>query len=103
MESFSSIKKLGISFLQNQGAWIFFPKNVRFEVSVDGTDYKLVQNKEYEVTKSPEILFRNVNANYDGNPIRYIKVTARNQPILPSWHPAQGNAAWLFADEVVIQ
>jgi len=70
---------------------------------VDGEDYELVQNKEYEVAKSPEILFRNVNANYDGNPIRYIKVTARNQTILPGWHPAQGNTAWLFADEVVIQ
>ena len=103
LDSLTSIKKLEISFLQNQGAWIFFPKEVRFEVSVNGTDYKLVQNKEYEVTKLPEILFRNVNANYDGNPIRYIKVTARNQPILPGWHPAQGNAAWLFADEVVIQ
>ena len=103
LESLTSIKKLGISFLQNQGAWIFFPKEVRFEVSVDGADYELVQNKEYDVAKSPEILFRNVNANYDGNPIRYIKVTARNQSILPIWHPAQGNAAWLFADEVVIQ
>ncbi len=99
----SSIQKIVTIYIYLLHFWIFFPKEVRFEVSIDGADYELVQNKEYEVAKSPEILFRNVNANYDGNPIRYIKVTARNQNILPSWHPAQGNAAWLFADEVVIQ
>jgi hypothetical protein len=33
---------------------------------------------------------------------RYIEVRATNIGSIPSWHPASGRDAWLFADEIAV-
>ena len=34
---------------------------------------------------------------------RYIKVIAKNQGVCPDWHVGEGQPAWIFADEIVIE
>jgi hypothetical protein len=36
-------------------------------------------------------------------PARYVRVRARNRGLLPDWHPAAGEYAWLFVDEIVVE
>ena len=37
------------------------------------------------------------------NPIRYIRVRAKNMGSCPSWHPGSGNDSWVFIDEITIK
>ena len=34
---------------------------------------------------------------------RYVKVVAKNQGNCPDWHVGEGQPAWIFADEIVVE
>lgn len=38
-----------------------------------------------------------------GASARYIKVRAKSMGLCPPWHHGAGGAAWLFADEVIVE
>jgi len=99
-----TVSSLKAGFLQSTGSWIFFPVQVSFELSDDGSVYKSAgtvandvspqaagrQTKDFVITIEPQ------NA-------RYVKVTAQNLGICPDWHAGAGGKAWLFADEIIIE
>lgn len=101
--SIRKINKVGAGFLQDAQAWIWFPKELSFEISADGKNYsKLgmvksplgekemqVQTKDMEVSTSAEC--------------RYIKVKALNFGKVPAWHEGAGGDAWIFIDEIYVK
>ena len=97
------VNRLAGSFLQEQGSWIFMPKEVEFFVSDDGKKFRSVgkvvnsvpQNEDDAVIQEMEVRPR--------CEARYVKMAAKNIGTCPAWHVGAGNPAWIFCDEFIIE
>ncbi len=100
----TSLQKITIGCLQHSVDWIFLPQSVTYEVSNDGktfTNLGTVKN-----TISPEdkgTIIKDFTLNFATQQARYVRVTAKNLGVCPKGHPGEGQPAWLFADEIIVQ
>lgn len=87
------ISEIRMNFLQNGNAWIWFPKQVTYEISGDGTEYTQISAHRNTVGKDEEgALFQTFEWK-GSDKARYIRVKATSN----------GNAGgWMFADEIVV-
>ena len=92
-----------MTMLQNQKAWIFLPKYVEFSLSSDGKKWHSVNQVLNTVSPREEQVFiQPFTQPFPSTPARYLKVTARNYGVCPSWHEGAGQPSWIFADEIVV-
>lgn len=108
LDKVQKVGVVGLNCLENMRSWIFFPKSVKVEYSLDGEEwqpYGEVQNTTFKPVHSRQ---EESNTHFFGvikiKPVRakYFRVTAKNFGPLPDWHLSAGQQAWLFADEIVI-
>jgi len=101
-----AIHEFGISCIRDQKAWIFLPKEIRYEISYDGITFQ-----------NPQIISLPSATNMDKNPhnqkftqiletdktrkIKSIRYTIVNPGNCPDWHLGAGNPTWLFIDELI--
>jgi hexosaminidase len=89
-----------VSFMENAGSWIYYPKHVWVSVSTDNVRFKPVAEAgTAEIEKAGGTLalaFKKAKA-------RFIKITAENTPVIPDGKPGADNPAWLFTDEISIE
>ncbi|MBP1647439.1 MAG: atsA 6 [Bacteroidetes bacterium] len=98
-----AVRHITATFLENQPAWIFLPKEVEIAVSRDGSTFTVVKKVEIPSNGlNPKVGVRDIHAETPTSPVRYVRVTARNIGVCPSWHSGAGNKAWLFADEIIL-
>jgi hypothetical protein len=98
-----SIKKITAGFLQEQGAWIFLPSEVKFFVSGDGVNWTSAGESKNTIEQTEQVLvkdFAGVNGNAKS---RFVKIVGKNIGVCPSWHPGAGDKAWLFVDELIVE
>jgi putative alpha-1,2-mannosidase len=100
------INTIGINFLQDQGAWIFYPTEVECLVSKDGKTFTSIDTQIINTTKrNNDVLIKEVVFKSSSEDIRYVKLIARKMGALPNWHlgyPHDGRS-WIFADEISIK
>jgi len=103
------ITMVGLNCLENMRSWIFFPKKVKVEYSLDGEkwhSYGEVKNTTFEPVHSRQ---EESVTHFFGvvkiSPARakYFRITAENFGPLPDWHISAGQQAWVFVDEIVIK
>jgi len=98
------IHSLTLGCLQKYGDWIFLPQWVKFEVSTDGkifTEAGTVIN-----TISPDArgaILKDFTVSASGGTAQFIRMTAKILDGCPKGHNGEGQPAWLFADEIVVQ
>jgi hypothetical protein len=103
------ISRLGAGFLQDAGSWIWMPRTVRFEVSLDGQNFVPVLTIPNDVPdgSNPDFnagtLAKDFVKNITRQQARYVRITAVNFGKIPAWHPGHGGDAWIFADEIIIE
>jgi hypothetical protein len=98
------ISKVGAGFLQDVGAWIMMPKQIEFEVSSDGQEFKLAATVPVNVPeKDYSVIFRDFTATLDGVSARYVRMRARTFGKLPEWHLGSGGDSWIFVDEIIVK
>lgn len=103
------ISKLGAGFLQDAGSWIWMPRTVSFELSLDGQNFVPVLSIANDVPDSsnPDFnvgtLAKDFVKNITRQQARYVRITAVNFGKIPAWHPGHGGDAWIFADEIIIE
>ncbi|TXE18056.1 glycoside hydrolase family 92 protein [Psychroserpens burtonensis] len=104
--SMKPISTVGINFLQDQGAWIFYPTQVECLVSKDGKTFTSIDTQIIDTTKrNNDVLIKEVVFKSSSEDIRYVKLIARKMGALPNWHlgyPHDGRS-WIFADEISIK
>lgn len=91
-------------FLQSLSVWIFHPIEVSFSISTDGEDYQMmgvIDNYPDRSTINDGIKY--FEALVYGAQARYVRVRAKSIGICPPWHHGAGGAAWLFADEIIVE
>ena len=97
------INRLAGGFLQEQGSWIFMPKEVEFFVSDDGKRFRSVGKVVNDVPLDEDdavIQDLGVRPRCDA---RYVKMAAKNIKTCPDWHVGAGQPAWIFCDEFIIE
>ena len=97
-----SISHITAEFLEDQHAWIFYPKRVSFFASDDGEHWHLIDalatNKsghDLNISTSRFSVNKSVTA-------KYIKVVAKNFGPMPAWHEGVGNPTFIFIDEIEV-
>ncbi len=96
------VKSVGISTLQNQPAWIFFPQKIDVAVSKDGQHFKTVAVKTTSPKASPEIEIKVFEMPIHQE-VRFLKVYLQSVGQCPNWHPGAGGKTWIFVDEIIVQ
>ena len=98
-----SIKKITAGFLQEQGAWIFLPSEVKFFVSGDGLNWTSAGELKNPIEQTERVLVKDLTCVIGNAKSRFVKIVAKNIGECPSWHPGAGDKAWLFVDEVIVE
>lgn len=104
--SIQTINTIESGYLQDQGSWIFYPTEVQYLVSSDGTNFEIFHTQVIDaLTRNDEVAIKNVRAAKKKINARYVKVIAKTVGDLPEWHlgfPYQGKS-WIFIDELVVR
>ena len=100
----TSIERISVDALQTFGSWIFLPQWVLFEVSSNGTDFLLLDElqNEYDIY-DPERTIRIYSTQTSANDVRFVRVTVKNQGVCPPGHSGEGQPAWLFVSEIIVE
>ena len=100
----TEITSVTAHFLADPPSWIFGPKRVRCESSLDGRTFTPLGERTYP---APSAAQKASIIEY-AQPVaaaraRFIRVYAENLGVCPAWHPGHGGKAWLFVDEIVVK
>lgn len=98
MDSLTTLSKVSINFSNQVNNWIHHSNHVIILGSTDGKAFTQIGEQKKRRTGKPLVSFAiNITGKH-----RYIKVIAKNQ-IIPAGFNGEGNPAWLFLDEIVIE
>jgi Glycosyl hydrolase family 92/Chitobiase/beta-hexosaminidase C-terminal domain len=103
------VSKLGAGFLQEAGSWIWMPRTVDFELSLDGQNFVRVLSIPNDVPdgSNPDINVGTIAKDFlkdiTRQEARYVRIRAVNFGKIPAWHPGSGGDAWIFVDEIIIE
>ena len=97
------VSRIGLDCLRAQGSWIFLPREVAFEVSVDGSVWEQERRVMIDLERAAATGKKRIEVEIDRIRARYIRVRAKNLGRCPSWHVGDGGKAWLFVDEIVVE
>ncbi|MBO7100404.1 MAG: GH92 family glycosyl hydrolase [Bacteroidales bacterium] len=109
LDNEQKVSMVGVNCLENMRSWIFYPKSLKVEYSLDGENWlpygdmlevkdapgENPQSKQEKSTTQLFAVVKQVRA-------KYFKLTVENYGTLPDWHISAGEQAWIFADEIVI-
>ena len=103
------IKEVNVNFLRDQGAWIFYPKEVNCLVSTDGINFITIEKGRRIINasgKNDSIAIKTTRfLAFKDEGYRFIKIIAKNLGDLPEWHigHSMNGKSWIFADEISIK
>lgn len=98
------VKQVSAGFLQDYGSWIFRPNTVEVYISDDGVTFKKMAEQPADLPATvPEKQRVDFKVRFPERSTKYLKVVARNIGNCPTGHPGEGQPAWLFADEVMVE
>jgi hexosaminidase len=99
-----TVQKITIGCLQHYVDWIFLPQSVTYEISDDGTNFTNLGTVKNTISPDEKsAIIKDFTINFPEQKARYIRVTAKNIGVCPKGHPGEGQPAWLFADEIMVQ
>ena len=97
------IHEIEADFLHQVGAWVLFPKQVTYSVSIDGVHFTEVGSYDIPEERSGKVQFRGIKHQFaKGESVRYIRVDVVGTKQCPHWHYGVGHPCWFFMDEVTV-
>ena len=98
-----NINSVEVRFLQSQVFWIFLPKRIEIEYSVDGDNFESIYDNSPTNDFSFDQKIFSYKAEINKLSSRYIRVKGYNLNACPDYHPGAGKPCWIFSDEIIIQ
>ena len=103
LESVQKIQEIGAGFLRDIRSWIFFPKSMYIETSIDGVHYEPYgdficpyPDDDFTAMVDDFMIKKETTA-------RFVRVKAINYGNLPEWHLGAGYPAFIFIDEIIVK
>ena len=104
LKSLQKVRKISIGCLQDSRSWIFMPTYVEFWGSASGSEFIPLGSMKNPIDVRAEGAIRHdYILSISQTDLRYIRVKATNLGLCPEWHNGNGNAAFLFVDEIIIE
>lgn len=98
-----SVSNVLVSALEDTRSYIFFPKRIQVQTSVDGTNYTSKEEISIPIAEEPSpALLKTFLVSFPEREIQYIKVKIMGTLRNPKWHAAPGANNWIFVDEVMV-
>ena len=94
-----------ISVLEDSRSWIYYPREIRAKVSVDGKNW-LTAGKVLNEKNSTEMIHEKQELVIQFPPqtsFRFVRIHIVNYGKLPDWHLSAGEDAFIFVDEIEIR
>ena len=98
----SQPKKVELSLLLNEGAYIFPPQSVEVWVGYKGKWSKVNVAPQPIPTQIQDPRFGLVAIPLATSPFDQIRLKVNPIAKLPSWHPGAGSKGWVFVDEILL-
>lgn len=98
-----SFEQVTTHFLNNKPSHIYPPLRVEVLVSDDGLQFRSVARQEIRGDALPGRSLEMVVLPTPGVKARYVKLVATTQGMIPAGQAGEGNGAWLFLDEIIIE
>ena len=97
------INHIKARFLQDQVVWIFLPKLIQIEHSIDGINFELAYEfyPDNSFSYDQDIFEYSVALNNVES--RYVRIKGLNINECPDFHPGAGGPSWVFSDEIIIK
>jgi hexosaminidase len=102
--STQSVKKLTVGTLQAIGSWVFFPSQAELSIATEPGNFTEVGSVQSSV--DPKESTRKIqDFIIEISPVqaRFLRVKVKNIEKCPDWHAGNGNPAWLFVDEIIVE
>lgn len=96
------IDNVSLGCLHNPGNWIFLPTSIEFSLSEDGVNYQPATGTKPSIITPKDPMLSTYTIISMDTKARYIKIFAKNIGICPKGHWGEGNPAWLFVDEIMV-
>jgi len=101
---YTDIKSVSIGFLNKRGSWIFLPDEITVLASVNGNRYSEIGKVTPENIQAYFNKGRaEIKVGIKPAKTKFIKVIAKNIGTCPPGHSGEGEPAWLFVDEIIIE
>ena len=97
-----NLRGIRLGALHDTRPWIFLPREVRAETSVDGEQWNragIAVHGIADTTAGAQVHRFEVHFT---SRARYVRVVAEPYGPLPAWHLSAGEPAWLFVDEIEV-
>ncbi len=99
-----AINTVSTGFMQDENSWIFFPQQMRVEISDDGEHFSPAGEVACDTDpKTSGILQKAFTLHLDNKKARYVRVIGVSLGNCPAWHKGASNPCWVFADEITIE
>jgi hexosaminidase len=96
----TDLNAVTVRFFNGPGQWVYLPKSLA--VAIAGEDKQIQELGSIESISSGDSKVVDVQFPLNSYKARYIKVVAKRYGIIPAGQQGEGNEAWLFVDEVVV-
>ncbi|HEV8429247.1 MAG TPA: GH92 family glycosyl hydrolase [Pyrinomonadaceae bacterium] len=97
------VSRIGAGFLQDIGSWIWMPRRVDVELSLDGKLFSSAFSIHPDVWEQQGgVVTKDIVQSIPPQAARYIRIRAVNFGKIPAWHPGSGGDAWIFVDEILV-
>ena len=98
-----TVNNISFSTLEDVGSWILYPTKFTVYASKTNRNFKKIGEMEVQRTgEGGEPEKKKVTLSIPNTEARFFKVIIKNHDKLPTWHPAAGNPAWIFVDEMYV-
>jgi len=98
-----TLSSVSIGTLLDAASYIFLPRGIRIEVSLDGQNFTEVANIHYAEMQGPgPKQLKNLLFPFDDVKAKYLRIEILSQLKNPLWHPAPSAPSWLFIDEIAL-
>ena len=95
---------ISLGTIQNWPQWVFFPQWVKFEVSVDGINFKEIKTVNNKIpVDARDTQIQDFTTKFPEQKIKAVRVTAKNLGKCPKGHPGENQSSWLFVDEIIVE
>jgi hexosaminidase len=100
----TTVRTISCGFLDDPDKFIYYPPSVEMSTSLDGVTWTPAGTVHPDLTQPGRgITARDVTVELPGTPVRFVRIHAQNVRRVPQGSRGEGEPAWIFTDECVIQ
>jgi hexosaminidase len=96
------VESVEVHYVDAKSSWIWPPRRVELAASDDGKTFKVVSVKDIDADARQNNAVETLRFEALHLNTRYLRLTAKTYGVIPPGKPGEGNGAWLFLDEIVV-